>query len=333
MFQTPLPESIEAWERRKAELRATLWRLLGDLPPRFTPRSTIDKREVRTGYILEHFSYDNGVGDTVYGYCLIPAGPPQRRPAILYHHYHGGKYRQGKEEVLIPAFSHMGDNPMIPGEELVRAGYVVLAIDAYCFGQRRFQGPAGQGEEGGQTELSLSKTFLWQGRCLWGMIVRDDLMALDYLATRPEVDPRRIAATGMSMGSTRTWWAAALDERINVAVSVSCLTRYQNLIEHGSLVEHGIYYFVPGVLKERIDTEAIVGLIAPRAHLTLTGDDDAGSPVDGVRIINAFQERLYRLYGREDQFRGIVYPATKHVYTPEMWRQTLRWLDEHLAKP
>ncbi len=185
MFQTPPPESAQAWEHRKSELRATLWRLLGDLPPRFTPRVTVDRRQARNGYTLEHFTFQNGVGDTVYGYCLVPDGPPARRPAILYQHYHGGQYRQGKEEVLIQAFKERSNNPMIPGEELVRAGYVVLCIDAYCFGERRFQGPAGNREEGAATELSLFKTFLWEGRSLWGMMVRDDLLALNYLLARP----------------------------------------------------------------------------------------------------------------------------------------------------
>ena len=162
------------------------------------------------------------------------------------------------------------------------------------------------------------------------MIVHDDLLALRYLLSRPEVDPGRIAALGMSMGSTRTWWAAALDERIKVAVCVACLTRYQDLIAAGHLHCHGIYYFVPGVLRERIDAEAIVGLIAPRPLLTLTGDSDDGSPVSGVRTINAFQEQLYGLYGKPDQFRGKVYPGLRHVYTPAMWQETLRWLRLHL---
>jgi hypothetical protein len=87
---------------------------------------------------------------------------------------------------------------------------------------------------------------------------------------------------------------------------------------------------VPGVLKERIDTEAIVGLIAPRGHLTLTGDQDAGSPADGVRTINAFQEHLYKLYGKPDAFRGTLYPGAGHVYTPEMWQETLGWLKRRL---
>jgi len=326
-FTTPRPATVEQWEARKTELRETLMRLLGDLPPLFAPEVVIHNRESRDRYTLERFTFDNGVGDVVYGYMLIPANHKGRSPAILYNHYHGGKYKQGKEEVLIKAFSKLD---FATGEELARKGYVVQAIDAYAFGERRFQGPAGKKEEGGRTESSLFKTFLWEGRTLWGMMVRDDLLALNYLASRPEVDPGRIAAMGMSMGSTRTWWAAALDERIKVAVSVACLTRYQNLIAKGSVREHGIYYYVPSMLKERIDTESVIGLIAPRPHLTLTGDKDGGSPADGVKVINAFQEHLYDCYGKQENFRGILYSGVDHTYTPEMWAETLLWLERHL---
>ncbi len=326
-FQTPLPRSAKSWEKRKVKVRKKLWRLIGDLPELFTPKVTIEEKRSRDGYELERFTFDNGVGDTVYGYVLIPSGHKGREPAILYHHYHGGQHQQGKEEVISKAFSRLD---FATGEALAREGYVVLCIDAYAFGERRFQGPAGNKEEGGAAESALFKTFLWEGRTLWGMMVRDDLLALNYLVSRPEVDARRIAAMGMSMGSTRTWWAAALDERIKAAVSVSCLTRYQNLIAQGEVAQHGIYYYVPNMLKERIDTESVVGLIAPRAHLTLTGDKDAGSPADGVRIINAFEEYLYKLYGKAENFRGVLYEGAGHEYTPEMWEETLRWLKKHL---
>jgi dienelactone hydrolase len=329
-FDTPRPASVSDWERQKPELRKKLWRLLGDLPPLGTPKVTVQKRELRDGYTREHLTFQNGAGDTVYGYLLVPAGAQGRGPAILYHHYHGGQYGQGKEELFLPAFAPMGNKTLVTGPELARAGYVVFAIDAYCFGERRWQGPAGKKEEGGQTEWALSKTFLWQGRTLWGMMVRDDQLALNYLVTRPEVDPARIAAMGLSMGSTRTWWLAALDDRIRVAVSVSCLTRYQDLIGDGEVNNHGIYYFVPGLLHEKIDMESVVGLIAPRAHLTLTGEKDTGSPASGVRTINGFQEHLYRLYGKEENFRGILYPGVGHEYTPAMWDETLRWLKKHL---
>jgi dienelactone hydrolase len=326
-FLTPLPKSVQLWEKRRTELRKRLWRLLGDLPELFTPKVTIQEKLPKDGYDLERFTFDNGVGDTVCGYILIPAGHKGRGPAILYHHYHGGEYKQGKEEVISKAFKTLD---FATGEALAREGYVVLCIDAYAFGERWFQGPAGKKEEGGQTEESLFKMFLWQGRTLWGMMVRDDLLALNYLVSRPEVDPKSIAAMGMSMGSTRTWWAAALDERIKVAVCVSCLTRYQNLIAHGQVRQHGIYYYVPNMLVEKIDAESVVGLIAPRPLLTLTGDKDAGSPVDGVRLINTFQEYLYKLYGKMENFRGLVYKGVEHEYMPEMWHETVSWLKKHL---
>jgi len=326
-FETPRPTTAREWDKRKADLRKKLWRLLGDMPPLFIPQATIHKRETKNGYILERFTFDNGVGDTIYGYLLVPSGRKGRGPAILYNHYHGGQYNQGKEEVLIKAFSELD---FATGEELARKGYVVQCIDAYAFGERRFQGPAGEKEEGGKTESALFKTFIWEGRTLWGMMVCDDLLALNYLLSRPEVDPNRIAAMGMSMGSTRTWWAAAMDKRIKVAVSVACLTRYQNLIAQGQVNAHGIYYYVPNMLKEGIDTESVIGLIAPRPHLTLTGDSDEGSPADGVRIINAFQEHLYKCYDKEDNFRGILYPGVGHTFTPHKWDETLRWLEKHL---
>lgn len=135
-FQTPLPQTAQQWDAQKTELRKKLWRLLGDMPPLFTPKATIDKSQSREGYTLEHFTFDNGVGDTVYGYILIPAGRNKPGPAILYNHYHGGKYQQGKEEVITKAFDKLD---FATGEALVKEGYVVLCIDAYAFGQRRFQ--------------------------------------------------------------------------------------------------------------------------------------------------------------------------------------------------
>lgn len=326
-FDTARPESAAEWEKRRDPLRHTIRRLLGDLPPLFLPKATVLGREEKTRYIIEKFAFDNGVGDTVFGCTLLPSGRTGPGPAILYHHWHADDYELGKDEVLTSVHPELG---FATGEQFVRQGYVVQGIDAYGFGERRFQGPAGRKEMGASVEAALFKTFLWEGRTLWGMMVRDDMLALNLLASRPEVDPGRIAAMGVSMGSTRTWWLAALDERIKVAVCIACLTRYQNLIARGSVNAHGIYYYVPNMLKEGIEAESVVGLIAPRPLLTLTGDQDEGSPADGVREINAFQEHLYRCYGRPDNFRGLLYPGVGHAYTPEMWQETLRWLSKYL---
>src|SRR5207247_5192428 len=93
--------------------------------------------------------------------------------------------------------------------------------ERFGHGDRAAAGPAGHFEAGRDEQESLFKLHLWLGRTLWGMFVRDDQVALDYLCSRPEVDRSRIGATGMSMGSTRAWWLAAVDERVACAVGRS----------------------------------------------------------------------------------------------------------------
>ena len=79
------------------------------------------------------------------------------------------------------------------------------------------------------------------------------------------------------MGSTRSWWLAAIDDRIRAVVGVACFTRYEDIIATRNLSAHGIYYFVPGMLAH-FDTEAVYSLVAPRPMLQLSGDQDAGAP-------------------------------------------------------
>jgi len=320
-----VPKSLSGWQTRRKRVRSELWKLLGKLPPRPKPlKLEILTREDRGDYWVEKFQFDNLAGATVPGHLLLPKITFGKAPAILYCHWHGGEYAIGKEELFLDQHT-----PEPPGPALARRGFVVLAIDAYCFGERSGRGPGGPAEIGGDGEMSASKFQLWVGRTLWGMILRDDLIALDYLVSRPEVDPARVGVTGISMGATRSWWLMALDERLRTGVAVACLTRYQNLIKHELLKAHGIYYFVPNLLSH-FDTEAIIALIAPRPALFMTGDQDSGSPPDGIRAIDSAVRPVYRLYGREGEFENRVYPGLGHVYTPEMWSRTLKWLEKHL---
>lgn len=319
-----IPDSRAAFGSQREQVRAKLWELLGRLPPRPPlPKVEIISSEPREGFTLERFQLDNGAGALVPGYILLPKINSGKAPAILFCHWHGGEYDIGKEELF-----QARHTPEPPGPALAGRGFVVLGIDAYCFGERNGKGPGGldKDQEG---EWSASKFNLWFGRTLWGMMLRDDLIALDYLLSRPEVAGARVGVTGISMGATRSWWLMALDERIKTAVAVACLTRYQNLIEHESINSHGIYYFVPNFLNH-FDTEAVIALLAPRPVLFQNGDQDAGSPVDGIRAIDAAVRPAYRLYGKEAEFQNLIYPGLGHVYTPEMWTRTLAWMTEKL---
>jgi cephalosporin-C deacetylase-like acetyl esterase len=181
---------------------------------------------------------------------------------VLYHHAYGGQYERGKEELFRERVPDM-----MPAPALVAAGYVVLAIDAYSFGERQQAGPAGSAESGAAVEQALFKHFLWQGATLWGMMVRDDLLALNYLLTRPEVDPGRIGVTGMSLGASRTTWSGALDERPCALVPVAQMTRYRDFAAAGRYNLHSIYYYVPGALKSDLDMAHLVALAAHSVHL------------------------------------------------------------------
>lgn len=320
-----IPASPAEWAPQRQAIRARLQQLLGELPPvTGVPAVRVIQREEREGYRLEKFEFDNGAGARVPGYTLLPARLNGKAPGILYCHWHGGQYDIGKEELF-----RTNATPVPAGPELASRGYVVVAIDAYGFGERNGIGPAGATDSGGGGEMTWAKYHLWAGRTLWGMIVRDDRMALDYLASRPEVDPGRIGVTGISMGATRTWWLMALDDRPRTGVAVGCLTRYQDLIESRGLKYHGIYYFVPGMLRH-FDTEAVIALAAPRPMLFQTGDQDAGSPVSGIRAIEAAVRPVYRLLGRESGFENRIHPGVGHVYTPVMWQETLAWLAREL---
>ena len=306
----------QLWRARVITIRETLWELLGVARQSEKPSVEIHSSAPGDGFKLEHIS----LGDRA-GYLFLPDGPGPH-PAILYCHWHGGQYEIGKEEMR-------GTNatPLAPGPEFARRGYAVFGIDAPGFGERN--GHGGQHPSGAAGELDAAKWFLWHGQTLWGKTLADDLVALDYLASRPEVDVNRIGVTGISMGSTRAWWLMALDDRLKVGVCLACMTRYQDLIDAKALAAHGIYYYVPGILQH-FDSEMIIGAAAPRALLFQTGDQDIGSPIAGVRKIGEAVSRVYTALGHADNFQSIIYPGLGHIYTPEMWDRTLAWFAKHL---
>jgi dienelactone hydrolase len=302
------------WQARRPILRETLWRLLGDLPTIVTPDVQVVARLERERYTIEKITFDNGAGAVVFGYVLVPQGLKQPAPAVLYSHYHGGHFHLGKDEMF-------QDRVSVPplGPALVEAGFVVLAVDAYAFGERQSQGPAGNREVGRETESALFKKFLWEGRTLWGMIVRDDLLALNYLCARPDVDLTRLVATGMSLGASRTTWISALDDRITLTIPVAQMTRYRDFADSGNLNGHSIYYYVPGALVSGIDMEHLASLAAPRTQIVLVGDSDPLSPVSGVRAVEAFTRQVYALYGAEERFQTVIYEGVGHAYSPAMF--------------
>ena len=295
--------------------RAELYELLGDLPDRDRPLSVhVVATEQREHYVLEKLLLNLNGLEPVPAFFVRPHDEGQRPPAILYNHAHGGDYVLGKDE-LLAGRKALQDPPY--AIELTRAGYAALCIDTWAFGQRR-----------GRTESEIFKHMLWEGRVLWGMMVYDSLRAVDYLVSRPDVDAGRIGTIGISMGSTMAWWLAALDSRVQVCVDLCCLTDFDALIESRGLDGHGIYYYVPGLLKH-FTAGQINALIAPRPHLGLAGNYDGLTPPAGLDRIDAEVRAAYEAQGAPEAWELVRYEIG-HFETADMRARIVaflrRWL-------
>jgi len=302
-------------EEQQEQARQKLRSLLGELPDASTPVQAesiaVDETDA---YIVEKLLLHlNGI-EVVPAYFVKPGTSKGKLPVVLFNHSHGGKYHLGKDE-LLQGNTYMYDPPY--ARELANRGIASLAIDSWNFGERS-----------GRTESELFKEMLWKGQVLWGMMVYDSIRAVDYLESRPDVDTERIATLGMSMGSTMAWWVAALDTRIKVCVDICCLTDFESLITTRGLDGHGIYYYVPSLLKH-FTTSDINSLIAPRPHLALAGDLDHLTPPQGLDKIDRCLKEVYAGHGAAEAWQLIRYNVG-HRETAAMRSAILRFLDKWL---
>jgi len=199
----------------------------------------------------------------------------------------------------------------------VQMGYAALCIDQWAFGDRH-----------GRRESEIFKHMLWHGQVMWGMMVYESLRAVDYLACRPDIDPSRIGTMGMSMGSTMAWWTASLDTRVKVCIDLCCLTDFEALIETRGLDGHGIYYYVPSLLKY-FSTAQINALIAPRPHLSLAGIYDRLTPPAGLDRIDRELKKVYAKLGAKDSWKLSRYDIG-HFETAAMRKEIAEFLTKHL---
>lgn len=296
--------------------RQKLISLLGDLP-HYTKediKSEIVFVEKHDSYIIEKLVlYLNGI-EPVPAYFLKPGNSSGKLPVILYNHAHGGDYQRGKEELLKGA-SYLA--APCYADSLIKEGYAILCIDAWAFGERR-----------GRTETQIFKNMLWNGQILWGMMLFDGMRALDYLETRGDCDMDRVGTIGISMGGTMSWWITALDTRIKVCVDMCGLADYHTLVELNGLDGHGVYYYVPGLLKH-FTTAQINKLIAPRPHLSMNGLYDALTPAAGFGKIYPELKQAYIDTGAGDKWLMKNY-STGHYETSEMRKEAIgffkKWL-------
>lgn len=307
-------KTLDDWTRHRDELRRQLREMLGlDPEPPRTPLSpqitgTIDHPE----FTVEKLHFQSRPGLYVTGNLYLPKGQSTPAPAILYVCGHS-KQKEGNTSFGNKAgYQHHG-------AWYARHGYVCLTIDTIQLGEI-------EGVHHGTYNLNQ---WWWNARGYTpaGVEAWNGIRAIDYLQTRPEVDPQRIGVTGRSGGGAYSWWIAALDDRVQAAVPVAGITDLENHVVDGVVDGHCDCMFP--VNTYRWDFAQVAALVAPRPLLISNTDKDTIFPLEGVVRVHEKVRRIYRLYGAEKNL-GLQITEGPHLDTQELHIHSFRWFHRFL---
>jgi dienelactone hydrolase len=350
-FLQPEFTDLATW---KARARGRVLELLHYSPPPVQPRAETLARVDHGDYVEETIAFNTTPDIRVPACVLLPKGRQGRGPAIVALHDHGGFYFWGREKLLerddehpvLSDFKRQYYGGRSIASDLARLGYVVIVIDMFYWGERRMvlaADPADWRERprtitaeriaefnrrASQNEQLTARTiyaagFTWSGVMYW-----DDIRTVDYLATRPEVDPARIGCVGLSMGGLRTIHLAALDERIKAAVAVGWMTSFPRQLAKHVRNTIGFTKLVPGLYRQ-LDYPDVASLAAPTPLLVINGSKDALFEPEAVRASFEKLQACYRKAGAADRVRPRLYD-TPHEFNREMQAEAWTFLATHL---
>ncbi len=303
------PGTLANLEEQKITLRrflANAWGEFPNIPAPLQPR--IVGVLMRDGYRVEKLVFQTfpGVEMTANAYVPEKSG---RHPAVLAVH---GHWRGAKQDPVVQARA-IG---------LVKQGFFVFVVDAFGAGER------GIGKELGEYHGEMTAaTLLPIGRPLSGLQVYENMRAVDYLLTRPEVDSSRIGITGASGGGNQTMYASAWDDRLVASVPVCSVGNYAAYLGSACC----LCEVVPGILGFA-EEWAVLGLTAPRALLVVSATRD--SPVfsaEAARVSMEPLSRLYALGGHPDRVRHAIFDSG-HDYNQAMREAMYAWMTRHLKQ-
>ena len=299
------------WEAIRPRLKAELFQMLGLWPvPERTPlqarvTGTIDREGP---VVIEKIHFQSRPGLYVTGNLYRPRDVHDRLPAILYVCGHAGRGRDGNKA----AFQDHG-------MWFARNGYVALLVDTLQLGEVA-------GVHHGTYNLGR---WWWQalGYTPAGVECWNGIRAIDYLITRPDVDPGRIGVTGISGGGATTFWIAAADDRVACAAPTSGMSDLESYVKHKVIDGHCDCMFM--VNTYRWEWTTIAALDCARPLLFANSDHDSIFPMDGnARVIDRLR-RFYALLGHSERVAEHVSPGG-HDYRPDLRVAIFGWMNAHL---
>jgi hypothetical protein len=309
--------------RLEQQLRDQLLKMLGGLPTQKTPLNPqITGRIQMKGFHIEKLIFESLPGLYVSALVYVPDSGDKRHPAVLVpsgHSANGKVYYQGL------------------CQRLVQRGYVVISWDAVGQGERSQFWDAKNGKSrynlicaehavlGNLAYLAGANLARWE---IW-----DGIRALDYLLSRPDVDPDRINITGTSGGGFQAVHIAALDRRIKVAAPSCYITalpmRVYNRIfkDPDSDPEQDLY----GMISNHVDHAGLLLMMYPRPVFVAAAALDF-FPIEGTHSTVREITNLYGHVHHEDRIT-MAEGYHGHEYSPQNQEAAMDFLDHFNSMP
>ena len=313
-----LPSTLKAWEARKPLLLDQIQRVVGleNLdqrgPVKWISKGLLD----RDGYTIEKIIYESYPGMMVPALVYTPKGLTAPAPAMV--SIPGHVYCEGKANVEAQARS----------VNLVRRGLIVIACD-YLMTSERNTGanPCALMPYGGGNDHGLSG-FSYTAGTPTALEILDGIRAVDYLYTRQDVDRSRLGFTGESGGGNSTYWVAALDQRVCLAVPVCSVTSFDYWIRNN---RNWDWHQRPPGIRSIADISTLLALIAPRPLLVISalrGTDSEEAPFEQAEEAVGEARKIYDLYGAGASLQSWE-SNTSHGYQQDKRERMYGWIEQH----
>ncbi|MBN1887572.1 MAG: hypothetical protein JW850_06265 [Thermoflexales bacterium] len=323
----------------------------------------VEQEWERDGLIGQEISWSVGYGPRTAAYALKPVGVNRPLPGIVALHDHGGFKFYGKEKIADGASQ---PSPVLVGyrqqyygsraypNELAKEGFVVLVHDTFLWGSRKFPleempiqvrditssllqaAPpdpsvpfeiAEYDTAASQHEHWVAKYCNVLGTSLSGVVSHEDRIAVNYLLSRPDVQPDRVGCIGLSGGGNRAALLNATHERITATVIVGLMSTYAGLLDHN--MSHTWMLFPFGWARDG-DWPDLAACRAPVPLMVQYDLEDDLFTEQGMREADARLKAHYQSVGQPGAYTGQFYPGP-HRFDSGMQQAAFAWLKQVLG--
>ena len=315
--------NFESWRKK---LRVKFKQLIG---PIYKDKGKVDfkiiKEENHSDYKLQKIIFPTNPYVINVAYLLIPNKKKEKYPAFvcLQGHSSGAHISVGvpyskedKEEIN-------GDRDF--AIQAVKNGFVALAIEQRCFGERE-EKLLKQKMENRCWDATMHSLML--GHTLISERISDVIRGIDLLYQFPFVDKRIIGCMGNSGGGTITYYASCIEDRIKISVPSCSFCTYEDSIMK---IGHCMDNYIPSSFKY-FGMEDLAGLIAPKFLIIVAGKEDNIFPIAGVRKAFNKAKEIYEKAGHPERIKLVVGTSGHRFYASLAWKEIMKVKEEIIRK-